>query len=82
MEMTGSSCCCLEICPVFYRSPNACRICWLTTGLGSELFYALSRRTCLDDPQSAGVRLSVHISKLSTSSNTLIKSRESTQSFV
>lgn len=82
MEKTGSSCCRLEVCQVFCRSPNACRICWLTTGLGNELFYALSRRTCLDDPLPAGVRLSVHISKLSASSNTLIKSRESTLSFV
>lgn len=46
-----------------------------------SLFYALSMKMCLDDPVSAGVKLSVCISKPSVSSNTLIRSRESTQSF-
>lgn len=37
MEVTKNSYCSLGLCQVFCRSPNACRICCLITGLGDKL---------------------------------------------
>ena len=75
MEMTDSFCCCLEACQVFCMSPNACRVCWLTVGLGNEFILGTFHETCLDGPVSAGVRLSVCNSKPSISSNMLLDLR-------